>query len=178
MKIVIVNGSQVYLRDKDTKQPILDNNGKPVFETIIYYSWNSEVETGTYVHTFSEGLQRAVPFSFGLAWKVLESLWQLVTFQLDISAVGGPVATISTIASTTQANPINLLVLIPLISANLAIFNVLPVPALDGSHVVFTLIEWIRKKPIKRETENLIHTIGIFVLFGAVILIDILHFLL
>ena len=175
---VIVNGSQVYLRDKDTKQPILDNNGKPVFETIIYYSWNSEVETGTYVHTFSEGLQRAVPFSFGLAWKVLESLWQLVTFQLDISAVGGPVATISTIASTTQANPINLLVLIPLISANLAIFNVLPVPALDGSHVVFTLIEWIRKKPIKRETENLIHTIGIFVLFGAVILIDILHFLL
>lgn len=175
---VIENGKQVPLLDEATKQQIVDREGNPVYQSIIYYSWNSNVETGTYVHSFGEAVERAVPFSFGMAWTVLESLWKLITFQLDISAVGGPITTISTIASTTQANPMNLLILIPLISANLAIFNLLPIPALDGSHVIFTLIEWIRKKPIKRETENLIHTIGIFILFGAVILIDILHFLL
>ena len=123
-------------------------------------------------------MQRAVPFAFGLAWTVLKSLWMLITFQLDISAIGGPITTISTIATYTQTNALNLLILVPLISANLAIFNALPIPALDGSHVIFTAIEWIRKKPIKRETENMIHTIGLLILFGGVILIDILHFLL
>lgn len=175
---VIENGKQVQLIDEETKLPVVDENNDPVYQTIIYYSWNSHIEAGRYVHSFGEAVERAVPFSFGMAWTVLKSLWQLITFQLDISAIGGPITTISTIASTTQTDPLNLLILIPLISANLAIFNVLPIPALDGSHVIFTFIEWIRKKPIKRETENMIHTIGIFVLFGAVILIDILHFLL
>lgn len=168
--------SKVFLTDKLGK-PLLDDQGAQKYEIEILYGWNN-AEIGNYKHSFVEGIERAVPFSFGLAWKVLESLWQLITFQLDISAIGGPITTISTIASTTQANPLNLLILIPLIAANLAIFNALPIPALDGSHIVFTLIEWIRKKPIKRETENLIHTIGMIILFGAVILIDFLHLIL
>ena len=168
--------TKVFLKDKLGK-PLYDDNGEQKYEIEILYGWNN-VNISNYKHSFVEGIERAVPFSFGLAWKVLESLWQLITFQLDISAIGGPITTISTIATTTQANPINLLILIPLISANLAIFNALPIPALDGSHIVFTAIEWIRRKPIKRETENLIHTIGMLLLFGAVILIDILHFIL
>ncbi len=145
-------------------------------ETTFTYVWN--INAKAYVHTVGEAFQRAVPFAFGLAFVVLKSLWLLITFQLPISSIGGPVTTIATIATFTQMNSANLLILIPLISANLAIFNILPIPALDGAHVVFTVIEAIRKKPIKRETENMIHTIGLFILFGAVILIDILHFLL
>ena len=105
-------------------------------------------------------------------------LWDLLTFNANISDIGGPITTISMIASSTKTNGLNLLILIPAISANLAIFNLLPIPALDGAHVLFTLIEWIRKKPIKREVENMIHTIGLIILFGGVILIDILHFIL
>ncbi|MBQ8908890.1 MAG: RIP metalloprotease RseP [Clostridia bacterium] len=172
------DGKKVPMIDEDTKQIIKDENGDTVFQIYTHYGWNSKIKIGSYVHTFGEAVERAVPFSFGLGWVVLESLWQMVTFQLPISEIGGPVTTISFIASNTRANPLTLLILIPLISANLAIFNALPIPALDGSHVIFTLIEWIRKKPVKRETENLIHTIGLFILFGAVILIDILHFLL
>ena len=66
----------------------------------------------------------------------------------------------------------------PLIASNLAIFNVLPIPALDGSKIVFTLIEWIRKKPINRKVENVIHAVGMLLLFGFVIIIDILGFVL
>ncbi len=131
-----------------------------------------------YKHSFVEALARCIPFAFGLAWVVLKSLWMLITFQVNISQIGGPITTIATIASVTQQNMANLLVLIPLISANLAVFNILPIPALDGAHVVFTVIEWIRRKPIKREVENMIHSIGLMVLFGLVILIDILHFVL
>ncbi len=162
---------QVQVESKTTNK-----EGEEETNLVYSYYWNINVQA--YVHTFGEALERAVPFAFGLAWIVLKSLWLLITFQLPLSSIGGPVTTIATIASYTQTNLSNILILIPLISANLAIFNALPIPALDGSHVLFTTIEAIRKKPIKRETENLIHTIGLFVLFGFVILVDILHFLL
>ncbi len=153
-----------------------DEENKPTEDFQYIYVCNFEAKA--YVHTFIEAVKRAVPFAFGLAFVVLKSLWLLITFQLPLSSIGGPITTIATIASFTRANAMNLLLLIPLISANLAIFNILPIPALDGSHVLFTTIEAIRKKPIKREIENMIHTIGLFILFGAVILIDILHFVL
>lgn len=171
---------QVQAQMKDSDGNIIkDAEGKPILDpnkTEYKYYWS--VQASPYVHSITEALERAVPFAFGLSWAVLKSLWLLITFQLPISSIGGPITTITTIASYTQANYMNLLVLIPLISANLAIFNILPIPALDGAHVMFTTIEAIRKKPIKRETENMIHTIGLLVLFGAFILIDILHFLL
>jgi regulator of sigma E protease len=53
----------------------------------------------------------------------------------------------------------------------------LPLPALDGGRMVFTVIEWIRKKPIKRSVEGMIHFVGIVVLFGLAILFDIIHFI-
>ena len=131
-----------------------------------------------YVYSFGEALGRCWLLAIGFAWVVLKALWLLITFQLPISAVGGPISTITMIASATQTNWLNLLILIPAISANLAIFNLLPFPALDGAHVVFTTIEWIRGKPIKRSIENMIHFVGLCILFGFVIIVDILHFLL
>ena len=131
-----------------------------------------------YVHSFGEAMQRCWSYSFGLAWLVLKSLWQLVTFQIPINSLGGPVTTITTIATVAKTNFANLLFIIPLFSANLAIFNLLPIPALDGSHVMFTLIEWIRRKPISRKTENIIHTTGFLILLAFVVIVDILHFVL
>ena len=132
----------------------------------------------TYVFSFWEALARCIPFAFGLAWVVLKALWQLLTFQLAINQIGGTVTTIAVMATATQANPATLLILIPLISANLAVFNLLPFPALDGSHVLFTTIEAIRKKPINRKVENMIHTVGILILLLFVVTVDILHFVL
>ena len=57
---------------------------------------------------------------------------------------------------------------------NLAIFNILPFPALDGAHIVFTVIEWIRKKPINRKVEGMIHGIGLIVLLWFVVVVEIL----
>ncbi|MEG1499948.1 MAG: site-2 protease family protein, partial [Clostridia bacterium] len=115
-------------------------------------------------------------FAVGLAFLVLKSLWMLITFQLPLSQLGGPITTISTIASMAQTNIANLFILVPLIAANLAMFNLLPFPALDGSHLVFTAIEGVRKKPINKKVENAIHTGGLIFLFAFVILVDIIHF--
>ena len=63
------------------------------------------------------------------------------------------------------------------IGVNLAVFNLLPIPALDGSRAVFTTIEWIRKKPINRKVEGIIHAIGLIVLLGFCVLVDLLQIL-
>jgi regulator of sigma E protease len=69
----------------------------------------------------------------------------------------------------------NLILLFPLLAVNLAVFNLLPIPALDGARMVFVLIEWIFKKPVPRDLEAKIHSIGLLALFALVIVVDLLH---
>ena len=128
-----------------------------------------------YTHNFWEALIRCVPLTFAFAWKVLVSLWMLLTGGLTLADMGGPFTTISLIADYSQQNIANLFVFLPFISANLAVFNLLPIPALDGARMVFTTIEWIRKKPINRDVEARIHFIGIIVLFALMLFIDAYH---
>ena len=85
----------------------------------------------------------------------------------------GPVGTVELIASYSAANPMNILLFLPLIASNLAIFNLLPIPALDGARIVFVIIEWIRKKPVNRKTEGTIHAVGLMALLAFVIIVDI-----
>lgn len=136
------------------------------------------VTAQNYRYGFFEGLGRAFTFSFEWAYKILIILGQLITGQLPITSLGGTVTTIVTIADATAKSFANILLLVPLISINLAVFNLLPVPALDGARMVFVLIEWIRGKPIDRKIEGKIHFIGLMVLLGFVLLVDILHFVL
>ena len=131
--------------------------------------------TTPYKHNFVEGLARCVPLAAGFAWQVLVFLWMLITGGVGIADIGGPFTTISTIAEFSQANIANLFVFLPFIAANLAIFNLLPIPALDGSRMVFTTIEWIRGKPVNRKVEGYIHMVGMLVLFALVIFVDIYH---
>ena len=63
------------------------------------------------------------------------------------------------------------------LSASVAIMNILPFPALDGSKVIFTLIEWIRGKPVNRKIENIIHMVGLALMLILAIVLDLLHFL-
>jgi regulator of sigma E protease len=118
----------------------------------------------------------AVPHSFALGWEiialVMSALFKMMTFQIALSQMGGTFSTIAIMSSAMSTNMLNLLLLVPLISINLAIFNLLPVPALDGARMVFVLIEWIRGKPINPAIEGRIHMIGILCLLGFVILLD------
>ena len=120
----------------------------------------------------------AIPFTIALCWMVILTLGMLFSGQLGIKDVGGPVTTIQTMATVSSYGWQNVLYLLPLIATNLAMFNILPFPALDGARMVFTGIEWIRKKPISRNIEGMIHTIGLIVLFAFVIIVDILQFVL
>ena len=131
------------------------------------------VSSTAYRFSFGESLVRCVPYTFGFSWKVLQALGQLIVGK-GLTQVGGPIYTIGTIASLSSQSLSYFLVLLPLIAANLAVFNWLPIPALDGSKMLLTTIEWIKGKPLfSQKTENLIHNIGFFVLLGLVFAADI-----
>ncbi len=172
------DGERVELPSVKVVQAPQEEGDEETYRYLIGLENDNKVCTTAYRYGFFEGLGRSFSMAFGFAWVVLKSLWMLITFQIPITEMGGTVTTIATMAEYTKVNPANLLIFIPLISANLAVFNLLPFPALDGAHVLFTVIEWIRKKPIDRKVENTIHFVGICVLFAFVVLVDILHFLL
>jgi len=67
------------------------------------------------------------------------------------------------------------LYVVAIISANLAVMNLLPFPALDGSRMLFTLIEMIFRKPVPRKIEGIIHTVGLVLLIVLAVFLDIFH---
>ncbi|MBR2341260.1 MAG: site-2 protease family protein [Clostridia bacterium] len=123
---------------------------------------------------FFETLGRSVAYSWKIGGTVLRSFGELLTGKLGLEAVGGPITTITVTAEAASSSLLSFLNVASLIGVNLAVFNLLPIPALDGSKVVFCAIEWIRKKPINQKVETIIHLVGIVFLFGFAILVDLL----
>ena len=134
-------------------------------------------KTSAYTYNFIEALIKCVPLTLAMAWQVLVFLFMLITGQVGIHDIGGPITTISTIAEYSQINIANLFVFLPFIAVNLAVFNFLPFPALDGARMVFTTIEWVRKKPVNRNVEGMIHFVGLCILLAFVVIVDIVHFI-
>lgn len=133
-------------------------------------------------HNVGGAMLKAVPFSFEIAGMIFNIFGQLLTGQLGMNAIGGTVATVSVMGSSIgqaiSSAPIDMVFgqifyLLTLISINLAVFNWLPIPSLDGARMVFVIIEWIRGKPINREVEAKIHMVGIICLLGFVVFADI-----
>ncbi len=116
-------------------------------------------------------------YSFKIAGSIFRVIGELLTGRLGINALGGPVTTIKMTSEIAVSGVQNFLEIASYIGVNLAVFNLLPIPALDGSKVVFTAIEWVRGKPISRKVEAIIHAVGFVLLLGFAILVDILQFI-
>jgi len=125
---------------------------------------------------FFEAIWRGLLFTFELAGLIFRFLGLLVTGQLGLSGVGGPLATIGVMSEGMATNFVNILLFVPLIAVNLALFNLLPIPALDGARMVFVGIEWVRGKPINPEIEGRIHMVGIILLMCFVLFADLNFF--
>ncbi|MBQ9117659.1 MAG: site-2 protease family protein [Clostridia bacterium] len=124
---------------------------------------------------FFETIGSSFEYSFKLGGTVLRSLGELLTGKLGVDAMGGPVTTIGATAQAATNGFASFLNIAVLIGVNLAVFNLLPVPALDGCKIIFCIIEWIRKKPVNRKVEAIIHFAGVILIFGFAIFVDIFH---
>ncbi len=99
------------------------------------------------------------------------SLIDLITGKYGLSAMSGPVGITAAIGSVAKANLFNILPIMALITINLGIFNLLPLPALDGGRILFILFELITRKPVPQKYEGLVHTVGLVLLLGLMLLI-------
>ena len=125
---------------------------------------------------FFESLLKAWPFCFYICGLILGALGGIFTGATAVAELGGTVTAISQIAEISKVGLTSFLLLLPMLAMNLALFNILPIPALDGARCVFVLIEWIARKPVPRKIENIIHTVGLFILLGLVVFLDVYHF--
>lgn len=125
---------------------------------------------------FFESIGKAWPFSFYLCDMIIDSLVGMFTGAVDVSEAGGTITAISQVAEISSWGITPFLLLLPLLAMNLAVFNILPIPALDGARAVFVIIEMIFRKPVNRKVEAWIHTIGLFALLALVVFLDINHF--
>ena len=133
------------------------------------------VASASYRFGFFETVGRSVSYSFRIGGSIFKVLGQLLTGDLGLSAFGGPITTIRVTSEIASRGAQSFLEIAAYIGVNLAVFNLLPIPALDGSKVVFTLIEWIRGKPVNRRVEAVIHTVGFILLLGFAVLVDVLQ---
>ena len=116
---------------------------------------------------------RSFEYSFKLAGTIFTVFRQLFTGMIGIKSLGGTVTTISVTANAIKTGGLwSFMNIAAFIGVNLAVFNLIPFPALDGSRVVFTVIEWIRKRPINRRAEAIIHTVGFILILLFAILVD------
>ena len=126
---------------------------------------------------FHLSLGRSFGFMFFLVFEILSILGSLVTGQIAMNTVGGPITTINVMKEAVSSGFATISYVVCIVSANLAVMNLLPLPALDGSRMLFTLIEWIFKKPVPRKVEAIIHAVGMVIIFGFAIFADVLQFI-
>ena len=118
---------------------------------------------------------RAWGFSFFIVFKILASLGALITGKIGVESAGGTITTIMTMAKVSALGFDSFLYVVAIISANLAVMNLLPFPALDGSRMLFTLIEMVFRKPVPRKVEGIIHTVGLILLLVLAVFLDVFH---
>lgn len=156
----------------------LDRNGETVtlslvpefvesYEIGFNYNYNGRVKT-----TPIKVLKYAVVEVKYWIVNTIKSLGQIFKGKVSADDFGGPVRIVSELENTVEESKadgvlyviLNLLNWAILLSANLGVMNLLPLPALDGGRLVFILIEAIRGKPVPPEKEGMVHAIGIILL--------------
>lgn len=157
--VVERNGEKVELNG--VKFGTYDNNGTL---TIIYDFIIRGVEP-----SFASVVKNSVLESVSIGRIVWISLLDLVTGQYGLSDLSGPIGTVTYIADAAEiarqeTDYSYLLTMLAMITINIGLFNLLPLPALDGGRLFFILIEMIFRKPVPRKYEGWVHATGLVLL--------------
>ncbi|HEW4308361.1 TPA: RIP metalloprotease RseP [Streptococcus pneumoniae] len=97
------------------------------------------------------------------ALRILSDLKNLI-FQPDLNKLGGPVAIFKASSDAAKNGIENILYFLAMISINIGIFNLIPIPALDGGKIVLNILEAIRRKPLKQEIETYVTLAGVVIM--------------
>ncbi len=122
-------------------------------------------------------LSAAFRYSLSMGRMVYLSLFDLLRGQYGFNDLAGPIGTVTVIADIAQSSMESvdwtaLLLMMVMITINIGLFNLLPIPALDGGHLFFMLFEVIFRKPVPQKYESWIHAAGLVILLGFMVIIS------
>ena len=135
-----------------------------------------QVGADSYRFPPSECVGRAFAYSFRIAGTIFRALGELLTGSMGLDAMGGPVTTIKLTSQLASQGVQSFLEIAAYIGVNLAVFNLLPIPALDGSKVLFCVIEQVRGRPVPPRVEAAVHAAGFVFLLAFAVVADIVQF--
>ncbi len=121
--------------------------------------------------TLLNSLDYAFDWTVAIEKQIWNSLMDIVTGRTGFNQLSGPVGTSAAIGEAASAGFESLTLLVALITINVGVFNLLPIPALDGGRLLFLLIEIIIRRPIPQKYEALIHAVGLALLLALVAVI-------
>ncbi len=117
----------------------------------------------------NKAVAMAISRSIELIYLTLKTFYQLIKGEISRKALGGPIAIARLTGESARWGFENLLSLLSVISINLGLVNLFPVPALDGGHIVIAVIEGIRKKRFSKKTRLVIQQIGFAIIIILII---------
>lgn len=137
---------------------------------------DGEYKYGISLITESEkGLLASIKYAFVRTFNLIETmfltLFYLITGKLSLANLSGPIGIFSVVGEVAKTGFINLVFLLAYISINVGVINLLPIPAFDGGRLLFLIIEKIKGSPVNPKVENIIHSVGLILLMGLMILI-------
>ena len=135
----------------------------------------SYLEVDFYVYGIKKTVGSYIEQTFATAASYCAVVWRslidIIGGKYGISAVSGPVGVTAAIGSAAKVSLANLLPIMAIITINLGLFNLLPIPALDGGRLLFILIEMIFRKPVPQKYEAAVHAAGFAVLIAFMLFI-------
>ncbi|HHW56583.1 MAG TPA: RIP metalloprotease RseP [Clostridia bacterium] len=158
LTIEIQRGNQIL--QKQVK-PIFDKNASKVMIGIV----------PEYERSISLAIKTAINQTIYFSKLIILFFVMLVTGKVSVNDIMGPVGIVQAFGTVAKTGVINLLAFSALISVNLGIFNLLPLPALDGGRILFVLAEAVRGKPLPPEKEGYIHYLGFLLLIALLIFV-------
>lgn len=118
-----------------------------------------------------EALMKGAQLECELTFLTYEALWRLATGALSLRTISGPIGIISLAGHAARLGMVALLQFTAMLSVSLAVINLLPIPALDGGHLVFLAIDAIRRKQLSVSFQERVTQIGFYFLMTLMVLV-------
>ena len=150
---------------RESKNLYGEIDGDSYYAIGILQAPGSERENVGVVESVKEGFLRTV----WLVKMVVGGFYRMITFRISASELGGPLLIGQAVSRQAQVGLESLISLTSFISVNLGVLNLLPIPVLDGGHLLFFLIEGVRRRPLDLRQREMAQQVGLVILIGLMV---------
>ncbi len=131
----------------------------------------SEKILGYESYSFGEAISQGFVTAHVIVWETVKFIKRLVTGEVSAKLIGGPIFIAQQSGKEVRKGAANLFFFMALLSVNLAVLNVLPIPILDGGHLIFLFMEKVKGSPVSMRARMVAQQIGLFLLLGLILIV-------